>query len=210
MTEQLLGGGHAPLVRNLLRHFEAVGFEGAPRVLGIDDAGRDVVSWVEGEAGSIPVPPDDDVLADIGRLMRRMHDAQDGFDSGAEVVCHNDWWPGNLIFRDGRVVALIDWELAAPGTRLQDLARAAAWWAPLRPDNAARERGLDPARRGERLRVLCDAYGLAAAGRARILDVAIAEQLSWAEDPPDEDSARLMRLNAAWIEENRAELERWP
>jgi hypothetical protein len=210
-------GVHAGLVHALLAHFERVGFEGAPRFLGYDDEGREILSWVEGEAGDVPAPPGDDVLQAVGSLMRRMHDAQTGFEpadhglwpAGAEVVCHNDWWAGNLVFRDGTPVALIDWGLAAPGPRMQDLARAAAWWAPLRPDEVVVARGFDVARRGERLRLLCDAYGLEDDLRARIVEAAIRAQLEWADDPPGEEEAVLMRANAAWMDANRADLERW-
>jgi len=41
----------------LLRHLEDVGFDGAPRVLGIDDAGREVLSYVPGQAITAPAPP---------------------------------------------------------------------------------------------------------------------------------------------------------
>jgi hypothetical protein len=37
-------------VHALLRHFESVGFTGAPRLLGIDEHGREILSYVEGEA----------------------------------------------------------------------------------------------------------------------------------------------------------------
>ncbi len=209
-------GRHADLVHALLAHFERVGFDGAPRFLGCDEHGREMLSWVDGEAGDIPVPPDDHLVVDVGDLMRRMHDAQEGFQPpteawpvGAEVVCHNDWWPGNLVFRNGRPAALIDWSLAAPGRRVQDLARAAAWWAPLRRDEAVLQRGFDPARRGNRLRLICDAYGVDAAQRRTLVDAAIAEQRAWAQDPPGETERRLMLANAEWMEEHREELERW-
>jgi Ser/Thr protein kinase RdoA (MazF antagonist) len=209
-------GVHAELVHALFAHFERVGFEGAPRFLGLEGDGREVLSWIDGEAGGLPAPAADEVAVEISRLMRRMHDAQAGFEppegydwDDAQVVCHNDWWPGNLIFRSGRPVALIDWGLAAPGSRVQDLARAAAWWAPLRPGEAVRARGLDPARRGERLRLMCDAYGLDEPERRIVVDAAIGEQLLWAENPPGEHERRLMLDNARWMEENREELARW-
>ena len=69
----------AEAVHGLLLHFESVGFGGAPRYLGVDERGREVLSYVEGEPALNPVPPDDAVVSGLGRLLRRMHDAQAGF-----------------------------------------------------------------------------------------------------------------------------------
>jgi len=175
----------ADAVHALLLHFESVGFDGAPRFLGIDERGREALSYVEGDPALPPVPAGDDVLVELGRLLRRMHDAQEGFalpdgmrwpdlpvEPTAEcVVCHNDlFWP-NVVFRDARPVALIDWDLAAPASRLYDLASAANYWAPLRQDAEALEWGLPTETRGPRLRHLCDAYGLDARDRVALLDV---------------------------------------
>jgi hypothetical protein len=66
-------------VQALLRWYERVGFDGAPRFIGIDQRGREILSFVEGEPGFAPVPGDDGVVAAIGRLLRRAHDAQAGF-----------------------------------------------------------------------------------------------------------------------------------
>jgi aminoglycoside phosphotransferase (APT) family kinase protein len=38
------------------------------------------------------------------------------------VVLHGDYWPGNALWRDGRLVGVIDWEEAAFGDPLADLA----------------------------------------------------------------------------------------
>jgi hypothetical protein len=40
----------------LLRHLESVGFEGAPRLLGVDEQGREVLSYIEGSAVLPPYP----------------------------------------------------------------------------------------------------------------------------------------------------------
>jgi hypothetical protein len=161
-----------------------VGFE-APRILGTDIAGREMLSFVPGEAALAPVPAGEDAVAALGKLLRRMHDCQakyepparatwqaldEGHSAGAEVVCHNDlFWP-NVICRQGLPEALIDWDLAAPGRRLDDLASAAYFWLPLRSDERALPWGLPVARRPERLRVLCDAYGLGSSERAEVVD----------------------------------------
>lgn len=47
------------------------------------------------------------------------------------VLLHGDYWPGNLLWRDGRLVAVIDWEDARLGDPLADLgnARLELLWA---------------------------------------------------------------------------------
>jgi hypothetical protein len=52
-------GPHSPFVHRLLRHLEAAGFDGAPRVLGIDGREREVLSFLDGW-----VPPNLDHFSD--------------------------------------------------------------------------------------------------------------------------------------------------
>ena len=226
----------AEAVHALLRHFESVRFDGAPRFLGLDERGREVLSFVEGEPALKPVPAGDEVVRDLGSLLRRMHDAQAGFalpagvawpadlpvEATAEsVVCHNDlYWP-NVVFREGRPVALIDWDLAAPAPPLYDVASAANYWVPLRPDEQAAEWGLPTRGRGARLRLLCDAYGLADDERPSLLDVVARlnalgyeahRRLGGLERRPgwremwDAGSGKQIEARIAWFEAERANL----
>lgn len=183
-------GPWTPAVHALLRHFERVGFDGAPRALGVEND-REVLSYIDGEPTD---DADDHVLPLVGALVRRMHDAQIGFEPpedaawqtmpGAvrgddEVICHNDVLRGNVLFRGGQPLALIDWELAAPGPRAVDLAAAASQWVPLRSDDDVGS-ALPKDRRRERLRMLLDGYGLDIEPRA-FLDIAVDVRRSWHE-----------------------------
>jgi aminoglycoside phosphotransferase (APT) family kinase protein len=49
----------------------------------------------------------------------------------APVLLHGDFWPGNILWRDGRLVAVIDWEAASIGDPLLDLgaSRLEILWA---------------------------------------------------------------------------------
>jgi aminoglycoside phosphotransferase (APT) family kinase protein len=199
-----------------LRHFEAVGFDGAPRFIGIDEKGREVLSYVKGEAALAPVPAADDAVEHLGRLVRRMHDAQEGFvDRGdwvepgsGPVICFHDYFPPNVIFRKGRPVALIDWDLARPGERAEDVAMAASWWVPLRPDEDSRHWGFPLERRGERLRRLCDGYGLDE--RGDVVEQYLARRRRNSEhfrDSGDETRLQRIQIGIRWLEEHRNELE---
>ena len=157
-------GPNAPFVHALLRHLEAVGFPGAPRLLGIDDRGREVLGYVPGAVVLDGPPLDDAQLVAAARLVRAFHDATVPFLAGvapssgtpttvAEVVCHTDLGPHNTVFRDGHPVALIDWDDARPGTRLDDLATAVWCYGDIGAG------GGPPRAQARRIAVLCDAYG---------------------------------------------------
>lgn len=172
----------------LLRHLEDVGFDGGPRVLGIDEAGREVLSYVPGEAVTAPAPAwglTDAALVSVGRLLRRFHDAAASFDPtpytwphaapapfAGPGIAHNDPNLDNVVFRDGVAVALIDFDLAAPGAPVWDVAATARLWAPLRsPGDTSDVRRY---RELARLRILVDAYGLDEQGRSDLLDAVLA------------------------------------
>lgn len=170
----------------LLRHLEAVGFGGAPRLLGVDERGREVLSYIEGEAVVPPYPAwamTDAALVSVAHLLQDYHEATVGFRADLHVwsdavprrfrgddgvTTHNDPNLDNVVFRDGRAVALIDFDLASPGSRTWDVACAARLWAPLRSDG-----DITDARRGTgiaRFRRFVDAYGLADEERPLVID----------------------------------------
>lgn len=159
-------------VHALLRHLEAVGFEGSPRVLGIDEQGREMLRYIEGD-GPVgwpdPMPAytwSDANLIAAARLLRRYHDAQAGFtppappswrwqSDPAEVICHNDVAPFNAVFRGGKLFAMVDFDNAGPGRRIWDIAMGIWRWVPIYSDSDPTVRD-----RAARIRMFCDAYGL--------------------------------------------------
>jgi aminoglycoside phosphotransferase (APT) family kinase protein len=181
-------GPWTPTVHALLRHLEAVGFAGAPRALGVDQRGREVLGYLEGQVPAYPVPArlwSEAVLVEAAWLLRRLHDATAGFrppaavwrrgaaaPGGGDVICHNDVAHYNTVFVAGRPMAFIDWDFAAPGPRAWDLAYAAYRFVPLVRDGYAPLFGVPlPVDRPARLRRFCDAYGLS--DRAGLVDVLV-------------------------------------
>ncbi|MGE7907566.1 phosphotransferase [Peribacillus sp. NPDC094092] len=127
----------SPKIHKLLQHLENKGFSYAPKFLGIDEKGREILSFIEGEAGNYPLKEymwSDDVLIEIGKMLRLYHDSVSGFsldDSWEsidntpqpfEVLCHNDFAIYNIIFNYERPTGIIDFDVAGPGPRLWDIA----------------------------------------------------------------------------------------
>jgi Phosphotransferase enzyme family len=187
-------GAWTPAVHALLHHLDDVGFDAAPRVHGIDAQGREVLTYVQGEDGHHArnaALHSDGALAGVARLIRRYHDAVAGFVAPAEaqwqflpgapqtgLVCHNDLAPVNTIYRDGRPVAFIDWDYAAPAPPVWDLACAAWSFVPLADDNFCRRYGYPMVLRGPRLRLMCDVYGLDGRDRETFLDMVRSRQVA--------------------------------
>lgn len=165
-----------PAVHGLLRHLESVGFDYVPRVLGIDDQGREVLSYLPGESGPVgwaAVVPDRGLRA-VAELLRDFHDAADGYvpaETGwvngprrvgdGEVVCHGDFGPWNLVWRNGCPVGILDWDYAHPAPRLHDIAYALEFLVPFRDDATCVNelRYPHPPDRRHRLELFCEAYG---------------------------------------------------
>ena len=176
----------------LLDHLERVGFDGSPRFLGIDEQGREMLSFIPGDAVVAPYEAwalTDEALISVAVLLRRYHEAVASFDATDHVwpqslpsayrgglVTHNDPNLDNFIFSGGHAVALIDFDLACPGSAVWDVACAGRLWAPLRD-----ERDVPQPLRGRsigRLRTFVEAYGLPEPERARVSDAALSA-LDW-------------------------------
>jgi hypothetical protein len=179
-------GEWTPAVHALLRHLERAGFDAAPRVAGsgFDPQGRETLTYIEGESVHPRAWSDEAVVA-IGCMLRELHDATASFrapgdarwrpwfgrDLGGpnQVFGHCDTGPWNIIARDGRPVALIDWEAAGPVDPEIELAQACWLNAQLHDDDIAARVGLpEAAVRFRQVRLIADAYRLPAAGRARL------------------------------------------
>lgn len=143
---------------SLLMHLEQVGFSAAPRFENVDDQGREILTYIEGE---VPHNVKDtnwteDQLRIAASLLRDFHDATAGteFAGSEEVVCHNGFAPWNLVFVKGLPFAIIDFDDAAPGARIKDLSYALWCWLGL----GSEKRTLDV--QIERMRIMCDEYGI--------------------------------------------------
>lgn len=185
-------GPWTPTVHRFLRHLRARGVAWVPEPLGRDPDGREVLSFLEGEVPGYPLPAyarAPAALRQAARLLRALHDASAGFPLAggtwqlpshepAEVICHNDFAPHNLVFRSGLPAAVIDFDTCSPGPRAWDLAHLAYRQVPLTAPGHPEAAPSAPGARAARLDALCAAYGggSAAAGcsPAEVLALAVA------------------------------------
>jgi Phosphotransferase enzyme family len=201
----------------LLRHLEDVGFDGAPRLLGLDEEGREILTFIE---GSVPsncgsIVWDDLPLAAAAMLLRAFHDASAGSELAGsnEIVCHHDFGPWNLVWRDlaSRVrvpVGIIDFDSAAPGQRVDDLGYAI--WKHLNLGLI----DLAPEEQGRRIGVMVSAYGAAFAGDVLPAIGRAQERMQRTVEGGtlgEGRSAALAQLNGerAWLEAHFDELQRF-
>jgi hypothetical protein len=226
-------------VADYLRHLEEAGFDGAPRYLGVDAQGRDVLTYLAGEVPGAPVEvwaASDDVLPGVGRLVRRLHDASEGYDAPPRPVppgrpapvfpegeprifAQRDVTPQNTVFRGGVAWGLIDFDLCDWTTRSLDLANTASHWVPMNDpvDRAPVYADIDVA---ARVRLLLDGYGRDAVTAAQFLgacELRFANSyavMRWSAENLgggwarmwDEGVGELIRRRAAWFAAIRDDL----
>ena len=126
-------------IHALLKHLEDKAFKYSPKFLGIDEHGREILSFIEGECGNYPLKDymwSNEVLRNIAKMQRSFHDAVSDFPfdknwkridntpqpQNAEVLCHNDFAIYNIIFNKEKPIGIIDFDVVGPGPRLWDIA----------------------------------------------------------------------------------------
>jgi hypothetical protein len=180
-------GPWSPTVQCLLRDLRALGFDLAPEPLGLDAAGREVLSYVEGRDQGWPFLPE--ILAvegaeQLGRLATRLRsaltacpcppDARWQFAHGTPgpgaTLQHGDLGPWNLLWGEGpEIVGVLDWDFAGPGDPWYDTGHLAWFTVPLMDDERAHARGFpEPPDRRARLDAFAAGAGMSAAELVRI------------------------------------------
>jgi hypothetical protein len=180
-----------------LAHLHNRGFTAAPKPLGYDEQGQEVLSFVAGEVPVDPLPDwavTPEVLVALAQLVRRLHDAAQGWTPPAGAVWGSI--PGRQPPGGGAVVrgtradlpsglrpgqrrlprwaaSCVDrFDLARPTTRVADAVNALHWWVPLL-DPCDRPRTHADADAAARMRLFADAYGMDATHRAEVTSVAV-------------------------------------
>lgn len=224
-------GPQSQTVHSFLRHLREKGLDCVPEPLSLSDE-TEVLRYIDGESGGLgwKNQHDEQGLRSAAQLLRRIHDAaadwvppQDAVfyapptTAGGDVFVHGDPGPWNFVWRDGEAIALIDWDFLHPARRIDDVAYALLWFAPMRDDESSREWHHFPQVPDRRARIdaFLDAYGMVAdfdvadavirrrhatIEHVRFLaDQGLEPQKTWvAEGSLEEEAAEIK-----WIEENR-------
>ncbi|BAJ26731.1 MULTISPECIES: phosphotransferase [Kitasatospora] len=185
---------HAAALHDFLAGLRAGGFPGAPVAAGAVEGGRERLEFLPGAVAVPPYPAwalGGDALVSVARLLRRWHEAsaRTPFDrkaswpgefadpEGGPLLCHNDVCLENVVFRTGptggvgatggagEAVALIDFDFAAPGRPLWDVALTVRYWTPVLDPATAAETARAHLEVPARLALFADAYGLSPADR---------------------------------------------
>ncbi len=180
-TVRRMPGPWTPSVHALLRHLEKAGFAGAPRALGFDEHGREVLSFLAGNTAGTARPwpawvHSDDALVQVADWLKAYHLAVADFEPAVDaswreggqwrpglIVGHNDAAPYNAAWDDdGRLLGFFDWDFAAPVSLEWDLAFTAFAWVPLHARDVVEAEGFAAFdQRPRRLRLFLQRYGWA-------------------------------------------------
>lgn len=166
-----------PAVHELLKYLELVGFKYSPRVLGFDEQGREILTFMAGESGKEGWYKihSDNALRNYAKLLRDYHDAVASYEPSAktiwayaegglkpgEIVCHGDFGPWNITWDGETPTGIIDWDLIFPAEPSYDIFYALEYSAPFRDDeNTLRWHHFEEVPdRKRRVGVFLEAYG---------------------------------------------------
>jgi tRNA A-37 threonylcarbamoyl transferase component Bud32 len=213
-TVRHLVGPHSEFKHALLKLLEEKSFGHAPRFLGIDEKGREILTFIEGRVSHGEISWTDDQLIKVVQMLKDFHNATAGNELAGEkeVVCHNDIAPWNTVLENNVPIAFIDFDDAAPGNRIDDLAYFL--WTFLELGNNV------PADvQAVKMQKLCEVYGLV--DKHKLVDAILEQQEKTlakremlAKDAEDQESreflasrADIIRLEIKWVKANKKILE---
>ncbi len=175
-------GWWTPAVHELLKYLESVGFKYSPRVLGFDEEGREVLSYIKGESGKdgwLKILSDHG-LSKFAKFLREYHDAVAGFKPAedsewayakgglkqGQIICHGDFGPWNVVWQGAAPIGLVDWDMAFPAEPRYDILYALQYAVPFRKDETTIKWHHFPEvpDRQHRIQTFAEAYGLESIG----------------------------------------------
>ncbi|MFK7805064.1 MAG: phosphotransferase family protein [Anaerolineae bacterium] len=189
-------GAWSGAVFQLLEHLQKSGFEQAPQPLGFDENGNEIVSFISGEVSNYPLSDtakSEEALISAAKLLRAYHDTTASFINAetlilpwmlpsrepAEVICHGDFAPYNVVLNGNQAIGIIDFDTAHPAPRLWDIAYAVYRWAPLSDQHHAFIPNLvDQIRR---TKLFCDSYNMPDSDRKELVQMVLNRMIAFVD-----------------------------
>lgn len=182
-----------PFVDHFLNHLQSRGVTLGPTPLGLDDQGRQRLSFIPGQAPTSPYPDwafDEGLLVDLASQQQSLHAAGADYEPPADAIwavsggnyfpagsdgtsfCHNDLCMSNVIVDVDtcRVAGFVDFDYVAPVNPLFDIAVLARHWAPFGDLSTVSDLDVDRVRR---FRLICDVHDLDGPQRRQVVDLGI-------------------------------------
>ena len=149
-------GSNSDRVHSVLKFLTSKGFTLTPIFLGVDEKGREIITYIAGE----PINTDDESIELSKQCMkglRRFHDILSNSDlrGTEETVCHRDFAPWNILSSKGKIVGIVDLDDVCPGKRITDVAYAC--WTFLNLGDSKIKRSTQE--QIQQIVILLDAYG---------------------------------------------------
>lgn len=141
-----------PTVHKFLKSLRENGFYSAPIPFEINNK-EEVLSYIEGDVYNEELPislQSDETLLSIAKIMKSFHNTSIQFldklkgdepwmlipRTPAEVMCHGDIAPYNVVMTGTSATGIIDFDTIHPGPRIWDIAYTVYRWVPLMaPEN---------------------------------------------------------------------------
>ena len=167
----------------LMNHFHKNGIP-VPKIIKVDDK-YEYQEYINGEL----VHPNrwtDEGLYEIGKMVKNIHDLAKKFEyknnmewkpwylrelGTPEICSHGDIAPWNIITKNGKPIAIVDWECAGPIDPIIELARVCWLFPQLHDDDLGKLYELpSPEKRGEQIKIILDAYELSKNKRENFIE----------------------------------------